>query len=123
MNSSTIMETSKTQDRKAFDFVKILELSPKPRQQEIIEIRGPYYTAVTTTYLQDLLEMWGDYIDGFKFAGGPRRLLSNEILKRIIDICHKHYAYVSTGGFVERVIVQGSEAIDRYLEECKSLGF
>ncbi len=67
--------------------------------------------------------MWGDYIDGFKFAGGSQRLLTIDILKKIIGICHKHDVYVSTGGFVERVIVQGSEAVDRYLEECKSLGF
>jgi phosphosulfolactate synthase (CoM biosynthesis protein A) len=111
------------QDKKAFDFVKISELSPKPRQHGIIEIRGPYYTAVTISYLQDLLEMWGDYIDGFKFAGGSQRLLSADILKKIINICHNHNVYVSTGGFVERVIVQGTEAVDRYLQECKLLGF
>ena len=74
-------------------------------------------------YLQDLLEMWGDYIDGFKFAGGSQRLLSADILKKIINICHNHNVYVSTGGFVERVIVQGTEAVDRYLQECKLLGF
>jgi phosphosulfolactate synthase (CoM biosynthesis protein A) len=115
-----------TQDKKkkkAFDFVKISELPPKPRQHGITEIRGPYYTAVTIAYLQDLLDMWGDYIDGFKFAGSSQRLLSIEILKRIIDICHNHNVYVSTGGFIERVIVQGTKAVDRYLEECKSLGF
>jgi phosphosulfolactate synthase (CoM biosynthesis protein A) len=111
------------QDKKAFDFVKISKLPPKPRQNGIIEIRGPYYTAVTISYLQDLLDMWGDYIDGFKFAGGSQRLLSVEILKKIINICHNHNVYVSTGGFVERVIVQGAEAVDRYLEECKLLGF
>ena len=110
-------------DKKAFHFVKISELSPKPRQHGIIEIRGPYYTAVTISYLQDLLDMWGDYIDGFKFAGGSQRLLSVEILRKIINICHNHNVYVSTGGFVERVIVQGTEAVDRYLEECKLLGF
>lgn len=112
-----------TQDKKAFDFVKISKLPPKPRRNGIIEIRGPYYTAVTISYLQDLLDMWGDYIDGFKFAGGSQRLLSVEILKKIINICHNHNVYVSTGGFVERVIVQGAEAVDRYLEECKLLGF
>jgi phosphosulfolactate synthase (CoM biosynthesis protein A) len=111
------------QSKKAFDFVKISELPPKPRKYGIIEIRGPYYTAVTIAYLQDLLDMWGDYIDGFKFAGGSQRLLSVEILKKIINICHNHNVYVSTGGFVERVIVQGTEAVDRYLEECKLLGF
>jgi phosphosulfolactate synthase (CoM biosynthesis protein A) len=111
------------QDKKAFDFVKISELPTKPRQNGIIEIRGPYYTAVTISYLQDLLDMWGDYIDGFKFAGGSQRLLSVEILKKIINICHNHNVYVSTGGFVERAIVQGTEAVDKYLEECKLLGF
>jgi phosphosulfolactate synthase (CoM biosynthesis protein A) len=67
--------------------------------------------------------MWGDYIDGFKFAGGSMRLLSVDMVKGILKICHDHDVYVSTGGFVERIIVQGTDAVDRYLEECKSLGF
>src|SRR5438105_918920 len=66
--------------------------------------------------------MRADYLDGFKVAGGSRRLLSIEVLKKIIDSCHKIDVYFSTGGFIEGVIVQGSEAVDRYLEECKSLG-
>jgi phosphosulfolactate synthase (CoM biosynthesis protein A) len=109
--------------RKAFDFVKISDLPPKPRKTGVIEIRGPYYTPTTISYVKDLLEMYGDYIDGFKFAGGSMRLLSVGIVKKIIKICHDHNVYVSTGGFVERVIVQGQDAVDRYLEECKSLGF
>jgi phosphosulfolactate synthase (CoM biosynthesis protein A) len=109
--------------RKAFDFVKISEVPPKPRKTGVIEIRGPYYAPTTIGYLKDLLEMWGDYIDGFKFAGGSMRLLSVDMLKRIIKICHDHNVYVSTGGFVERIIVQGTDAVDRYLGECKSLGF
>jgi phosphosulfolactate synthase (CoM biosynthesis protein A) len=120
------MDSPNTNDderRKAFDFIKISELPAKPRQTGMIEIRGPYYTAVTINYLEDLLDMWGDYIDGFKFAGGSQRLLTIHRLKKIIDICHKHDVYVSTGGFIERVIVQGFEAVDKYLEECKSLCF
>jgi phosphosulfolactate synthase (CoM biosynthesis protein A) len=100
--------------KKSFEFIKISELPQKPRNYGIIEIRGPYYTTVTTTYLQDLLDMWAEYIGGFKFAGGSQRLLSVDHLKEIIDICHKHDVYVSTGGFIERVIVQGSEPVDRY---------
>jgi phosphosulfolactate synthase (CoM biosynthesis protein A) len=108
---------------KAFDFVRIWELPPKPREVGIVEIRGPYYTPVPTKYLEGLLEDWGEYIDGYKFAGGSQRLLSRETVRRIIALCHDHGVYVSTGGFVERVILQGSEAVDRYLEECKALGF
>ena len=110
------MNTTQSTNEKAFNFVKISEFPPKPRYDGIVEIRGPYYSAVTITYLQDLLDMWGDYIDGFKFAGGSQRLLSIEILKKIIDICHKRDVYVSTGGFIERVIVQGTGAVDRYLD-------
>ncbi len=109
--------------RKAFDFVEISEVPPKPRKTGVIEIRGPYYAPTTTGYVKDLLEMWGDYIDGFKFAGGSMRLLSVDMVKNILKVCHDYDVYVSTGGFVERIIVQGADAVDRYLEECKSLGF
>lgn len=109
--------------RKAFDFVEISEVPPKPRKTGVIEIRGPYYAPTTIGYVKDLLEMWGDYIDGFKFAGGSMRLLSVEMVKNILKVCHDHDVYVSTGGFVERIIAQGADAVDRYLEECKSLGF
>lgn len=109
--------------RKAFDFVEISDVPPKPRKTGVIEIRGPYYTPTTIGYVKDLLEMWGDYIDGFKFAGGSMRLLSVDMVKSILKICHDHEVYVSTGGFVERIIVQGADAVGRYLEECKSLGF
>jgi phosphosulfolactate synthase (CoM biosynthesis protein A) len=113
----------RTTTRKAFDFVEISEVPPKPRKTGVIEIRGPYYAPTTTGYVKDLLEMWGDYIDGFKFAGGSMRLLSVNMVKNILKVCHDHDVYVSTGGFVERIIVQGADAVDRYLEECKSLGF
>ncbi|MER3601992.1 MAG: phosphosulfolactate synthase [Nitrososphaerota archaeon] len=108
---------------KAFSFVKLEELPPKPRRRGIVEIRGPYYTPVTYGYLKALLEDWAEYIDGYKFAGGSMRLLDRDKVKAITSLCHDHGLYVSTGGFVERVIVQGPEAVDRYIEECKALGF
>jgi len=95
----------------------------KPRKLGVIEIRGPYYTSVTYGYLKDLLDDWGEYVDGYKFAGGSMRLLSRKRVKQIIQVCHDYDVYVSTGGFVERVIVQGSKTVDRYLSECKKLGF
>jgi len=30
---------------------------------------------------------------------------------------------VSTGGFIERVLLQGRGAVSRYIDECKELGF
>jgi len=79
----------------------------KPRNAGIIEIRGPYYTPVTYQYLKGLLEDWGEYVDGYKFAGGSMRLLARDRVRQIIQLCHDYGVYVSTGGFVERVIVQG----------------
>ncbi len=95
-------------------------MPPKPRKSGVIEIRGPYYAPTTIGYAGSS-EMWGDYIDGFKFAGGSMRLLSVDMVKRILKVCHDHDVYVSTGGFVERIDSQGPDAVERYLEECKSL--
>ena len=44
--------------RKAFDFVEISEVPPKPRKIGVIEIRGPYYAPTTIGYVKDLFEMW-----------------------------------------------------------------
>src|SRR5437899_7259879 len=88
---------------KTFDFVKLSELPEKPRKTGVIEFRGPYYTPVTYGYLSDLLEDWGEYVDGFKFAGGSMRMLDREKTRKMIQLCHQHDVYVSTGGFVERV--------------------
>ncbi len=112
-----------SKSHKAFEFVRLRGLPPKPRKEGIVEIRGPYYTSVSYGYLRDLLDDWSEYFDGYKFAGGSMRLLSRDKVKRIIRACHDYGVYVSTGGFVERVIAQGSRAVDEYLEECKALGF
>lgn len=107
----------------AFGFVKIDTPPDRPRNAGIIEFRGPYYNSVSYGFLKDLLDDWSFYVDGFKFAGGSMRLLPRARVRQIIAACHEHGLYVSTGGFVERVIVQGSEAVDQYIEECRQLGF
>ena len=48
----------------------------------------------------------------------PRRAISD-----IIEVCHEDDVLVSTGGFVERVLTQGPDAVNSYIEECKALGF
>lgn len=114
---------ARTDSGRAFEFVNIDMPPKKPRETGVIEFRGPYYTSVTYGYLKDLLDDWGDYVDGYKFAGGSMRLLRRERVRQIIRACHDHQVYVSTGGFVERVIVQGSSTLDQYLRECRALGF
>jgi phosphosulfolactate synthase (CoM biosynthesis protein A) len=45
------------------------------------------------------------------------------VLRELIDLCHAHDVYVSTGGFIEAVLPQGAEAVRRYLRECREVGF
>jgi phosphosulfolactate synthase (CoM biosynthesis protein A) len=44
-------------------------------------------------------------------------------LVELIDLAHEFDVEVSTGGFIEYVLTQGPEAVDRYLKECKAVGF
>jgi len=109
--------------KKAFDFIKLSELSAKPREKAVVEIRGSYYSPVTYTYLKDLFEITGDFIDGFKFVAGCQRFHTPEMVRKFTSLCRKHKIYVSTGGMIERVILQGKTGVDDYLRETKKLGF
>jgi phosphosulfolactate synthase (CoM biosynthesis protein A) len=116
------MAKPKTAPR-AFEFLKVNERPAKPRPRGVTEIRGPYYTPMGKRYLQDVLETMGAYVDALKFAGGSFSLMPREALKELIDLCHEYNVLVDTGGFMEHVLTQGREAVDRYIEECKIVGF
>lgn len=108
---------------RAFSFLRTNDRGAKPRARGITEIRGPYYTPMGKRYLEDLLETMGVYIDSLKFAGGSFTLMPREVLQEIIELAHRHEVLVSTGGFIERVLVQGREAVERYIRECREVGF
>ncbi len=65
----------------------------------------------------------GYYIDELKFTGGTQALLDTKTVKASTDLAHKYNVYVNTDGFIERVVIQNPNNIDRYLEETKTLGF
>ena len=117
------LTTEKEISERAFDFLRVNERSPKPRKHGVTEIRGPYYTTLGRHQLQDILETMGSYVDALKFAGGSFSLMPRHALKQIIDLCHENEVQVSTGGFIERVLAQGPDAVNRYIRECRSLGF
>src|SRR5262249_11445745 len=110
-------------DGRAFPFLRVNQRPSKPRARGVTEIRGPYYTPVGQRYLRDVLETMGAYVDTLKFAGGSFSLMPRQVLKQLIDLCHAHDVQVSTGGFLEYVLTQGADAVHRYLQECKELGF
>ncbi len=113
----------RNQQERAFSFLKVNERQSKPRSRGVTEIRGPYYTVMGKRYLQDILETMAFYVDSLKFAAGSFSLMPREAVKELIDICHDHEVLVSTGGFIEYVLTQGLEAVNRYIQECKNLGF
>jgi phosphosulfolactate synthase (CoM biosynthesis protein A) len=111
-----------TADR-AFSFIRVNQRQSKPRRRGITEIRGPLYTVLGKRYLEDILETMGAYVDALKFAGGSFALMPRQAVRELIELCHAHEVLVSTGGFIEYVLTQGPGAVDRYVAECKALGF
>jgi phosphosulfolactate synthase (CoM biosynthesis protein A) len=108
---------------RAFSFLRVNEREGKPRRRGLTEIRGPYYTALGKRYLEDVLETMGAYVDTLKYAGGSFALMPREVVRELNETCHRHRVEVSTGGFLEHVLAQGPEAVDRSLAECRELGF
>jgi phosphosulfolactate synthase (CoM biosynthesis protein A) len=107
----------------AFPFLRSNERPAKPRLRGVTEIRGPYYSVIGHRYLADVLETMGDHVDALKFAGGSFTLMPERALRAILETAHEHGVLVSTGGFVEHVLTQGPEAVERYIDECARLGF
>jgi len=117
------MPATEIPNGRAFAFLALNERQAKPRTRGVTEVRGPYYTPMGRRYLEDLLETAGAYIDTLKFAGGSFAILPRKVVHDLIDLCHANDVKVSTGGFIERVLVQGPDAVRCYLRECKALGF
>src|SRR4029434_3372154 len=108
---------------RSFQFLRVNERERKPRKRGLTEIRGPYYSVVGRRYLEDLFETMGAYVDSLKFAGGSFTLMPEQAVRDIIELCHKHDVLVSSGGFTERVLVQGDDAVRAAVAQCKRLGF
>src|SRR5512133_3638764 len=117
------MKRKSNQPQRSFSFLPINKRDSQPRKRGLTEIRGPYYSVIGRRYLEDLFETMGAYVDSLKFAGGSFTLMPERAVQDIIELCHKHEVLVSTGGFIERVLVQGGDAVRQYVAECKKLGF
>ena len=117
------MTTVQVADERAFSFLRVNERQRKPRTEGIAEIRGPYYTPLGRRCLEDIFDTMGSYVDSLKFAGGSFALMPRRAVLEITKLCHAHEVLVSTGGFLEQVLLQGRDAVKSYIRECKELGF
>ena len=111
------------ENERGFTYLRTNQRESKPRTRGITEIRAAYYTPFGKRYFEDILETMGEYVDSIKFAGGSFTLMPKNAVKEIIDLAHRHNVLVSTGGFIEYVLTQGTEAVNRYIAECRELGF
>ena len=108
---------------RAFSFLRTNHRERKPRTHGVTEIRGPYYSVLGPRYLRDLLDTMGEHVDALKFAGGSFTLMPEPALREIIEIAHEHDVLVSTGGFIEHVLLAGPETVDHYIDEVARVGF
>jgi phosphosulfolactate synthase (CoM biosynthesis protein A) len=108
---------------RAFSFIRLNRGAEKPRKRGVTEIRGPYYTPMGRRQLEDILDTMGTWVDTLKFAGGSFALMPKKAVREIVDVCHRQRVRVSTGGFIEHVLTRGGDAVDRYLGECRDIGF
>lgn len=105
---------------KAFSFLRLAERPAKPRTEGLTEVRD---LGLSIRQLEDLLQVASEYIDSVKMAGGTQRLLKREIVKKKIELCHDNDVEVSTGGLLERVTLQGPDAVEKFLDEAKNLEY
>jgi len=110
-------------NEKTFDFLNKNERESKPRTKGVTEIRGPYYDVMGKRYLKDIMETMGEHVDSLKFSGGSFSIMPRKAVTELIDIAHDYDSLVSTGGFMEYVLTQGKESVDKYIETCKDYGF
>ncbi|ONK61067.1 uncharacterized protein A4U43_C08F25920 [Asparagus officinalis] len=95
----------------------------KPRRFGVTEMRSPSYSLFSQNTLQDIFESMGQFVDGLKFSGGSHSLMPKAFIKEVIDLAHQHDVCVSTGDWEEHILRQGPSSFNKYVEDCKQLGF
>lgn len=90
--------------------------------------RGGGWTMVRDTgmgprALSDLCEASGPFVDVLKIACGAMVLQPASLMRRKIDIAREFGIEYSTGGVIERVVLAGSKAVHRFLDEAAEMGF
>ncbi|HET6343798.1 MAG TPA: phosphosulfolactate synthase [Myxococcota bacterium] len=115
--------TQAVDDSAGFEWLHRNRREAKPRRRGVTEIRGPYYSVLGRRGLEDLLEIAGGAVDALKYGGGSFAVMPPARVIELNEVAHAHDVLVSTGGFIEYVLTQGSGAVDRYVDTCKRLGF
>lgn len=114
---------SKTASERSLPSLHLNERAAKPRAVGITEVRGQYYTITGPRYLEDLFEVAGEWIDWLKVPGPGVALTPPATLKRIAELSHAHNVKLGAGGLIEKIVTQGSQAVEGYFDRLPDLGF
>ena len=106
---------------RAFEYIPIMPRSAKPRDRGITQVRDIKGRGMAE--MEDIVQTAGEFIDVYKMACATQRLLPKEIVKKKIDLCHRNGIEVSTGGYLERVLLAGPDIVKRFLKDSKEMGF
>ncbi len=110
-------------DDAAFSFLPLPRRPGKPRQVGRTEVRGPFSSNLGPRAWADLLDLAGPFVDAFKFPGGSFALTPRSTVASIIDAAHQHDVEVSSGGFLEWVLMRAPHLVPEFLAEARALGF
>ena len=105
-------------ENKAYGFIKIPPRSSKPREKGMTIMADK---RLGTRMMEDIFELAGDFVDWVKIGISAPRIYSREMLKKKIEICHKHEVKAFIAGDVtEMAVMQG--VFDDYLQETMDIG-
>lgn len=111
------------QSERAIPSLTLNPRAAKPRDVGITEVRGQYYTVVGPRYLEDLLEVAGEWIDWIKVPGPGAALTPPAVLRRMAEIARAADVKLGVGGLIEKVLTQGPAAVAGYFDALPDLGF
>jgi phosphosulfolactate synthase (CoM biosynthesis protein A) len=115
--------SSESSHERAIPSLALNERATKPRAAGLTEVRGQYYTVIGPRYLEDLLEVAGEWIDWIKVPGPGAALTPPDVLRRMAEIARAADVKLGVGGLIEKVITQGPKAVDGYFRSLPDLGF
>ena len=113
---------AQSSQRTSAPFVRINERQSKPRTHGVTEIRGAILRAMGNTICKNSGDDGRHTSIASNSPAAPCAHARAPVVE-LISLCHDHDVLVSTGGFIEHVLTQGPEAVDRYIQECRELGF
>jgi phosphosulfolactate synthase (CoM biosynthesis protein A) len=104
---------------KAFDAIRMVRRSTKPRTRGLTYARDPGLGIKGT---QAWLENYAEYLDILKLPGFAPRLTDKATMQAKIKLCHDYDVKVGLGGaLLEHALLQGGDTVERFLDQVEAM--